>query len=74
MGAMAWHDPHQKAKNSTNCILPEANFTVSGSLACNPELTQGGGGSGVGVIVGVRVKVGVGVRKGVFVNVGVAVG
>jgi hypothetical protein len=43
-------------------------------VACNCELTHGGAGSGVGVIVGVRVSVGVGVKKGVRVNVGVAVG
>ena len=74
MGAIAWQDPDQKAKNSTNWTRPEASCTIRGSVACNCELTHGGAGNGVGVIVGVRVRVGVGVKKGVRVNVGVAVG
>jgi hypothetical protein len=41
MGFMRWQVVHQKAKNSTNCGLPAARFTVAGSVGVNSVLMAG---------------------------------
>ncbi len=43
MGASRWQVDHQKAKNLTSAGLPEARFTVVGSVASCPLRSVGVG-------------------------------